>query len=199
MDANAIQLTSDAFRKRLEDAFKARSDAGDHLFDGHKVHVGALDDDEAQDALAVLFLHRVATNADLRNSLHAVQSNDPATLEIHEGGLPLDLHYLLTAGNSKTGGEAPALRILGLAMQVLNDQPNLVGNLVSGETVRVTLDPVSNEEMGRIWSLFPTVNYRTSVAYLASPVWIDPATPRVEGPPVVEEPHRFWQKARTGT
>jgi hypothetical protein len=46
---------------------------------------------------------------------------------------------------------------------------------VDGETVRLTLDPISNEEMGRVWTLFPTENYRTSVIYIASPVWIDPA------------------------
>ena len=43
--------------------------------------------------------------------------------------------------------------------------------------VRVSLDPVSTEEMSRIWTLFPTANYRTSVAYVASPVWIDPDQP----------------------
>jgi hypothetical protein len=45
--------------------------------------------------------------------------------------------------------------------------------------VRVTLEPLTTEEASRIWTLFPTANYRTSIAYLATPVWIDPpqATP----------------------
>ena len=44
--------------------------------------------------------------------------------------------------------------------------------------MQVSLEPLSTEEMSRIWTLFPTANYRTSVAYIASPVWIDPPKPR---------------------
>jgi hypothetical protein len=35
--------------------------------------------------------------------------------------------------------------------------------------------------------LFPTANYRTSIAYLASPVWIDPKLPETVGAPVVKD------------
>ena len=37
----------------------------------------------------------------------------------------------------------------------------------------VTLEPLSTEEASRVWTLFPAVNYRTSVGYIATPVWID--------------------------
>ena len=40
-------------------------------------------------------------------------------------------------------------------MQPLNDQPQLVGLGVGGETVRITLEPVASEEMSRVWTLFP--------------------------------------------
>ena len=48
-----------------------------------------------------------------------------------------------------------SLRVLGCAMQTLNDQPQLVGLGVGGDTIRVTLEPVGSEEMSRIWTLFP--------------------------------------------
>ena len=48
----------------------------------------------------------------------------------------------------------------------------------------------ASEEMSRIWTLFPTANFRTSVVYLAYPVLIDPALVRTVGPPVIREPHR---------
>ena len=191
MDANAIKFVSEALQSRLTTAFAAHDIPG-------TVYVGPLDNRDADGASVVLFLYRLSVNADLRNDLHLVQPPDPDAQTIaHEGGLPLDLHYLLTAGTPQTGGELDALRVLGFAMQALNDAPSLVGIPVQGETVRLTLDSISSEEMSRIWTLFPTSNYRTSVVYLASPVWIDPASWRGPAPLVIQEPHRIWQ-ARQG-
>jgi len=155
------------------------------------VYVGPLDDPQAAGAKAVLFLYRVAVNADLRNSAHvappAVPGDPPV---VYESALPLDLYYLLTAGDAQVGGELDTLATLGVAMQVLQGAAVMTGVPVDGETVRVTLDSISSEEMGRIWSLFPTANYRTSVVYLATPVWIDPTAPPTPAPPVTSEPHR---------
>jgi hypothetical protein len=184
MNFDAIQRVSRAFEDVLEAAFAAAEITGD-------VYVGPLDDPEAQDASAVLFLYRVVANADLRSAEHRLPPADPLQpATVHRGALPLDLYYLLTAGTSQTGGELKSLRTLGCAMQRLNDEPQLVGVGVGGDTVRLTLEPVNSEEMSRIWSLFPTANFRTSVVYIASPVWIDPAIARPVGPPVVREPHR---------
>ena len=58
---------------------------------------------------------------------------------------------------------------------------------VGQETIHVTLEPLSTEESSRIWALFPTANYRTSVAYVASPVWIDPPQPEIEAAPVTTD------------
>ena len=185
MDFSAIEVVSRTLRQFLEAAFAAQNIGGG-------VYVGPLDDDDARDAAAVLFLYRVSVNADLRNTEHRVPSSNPAAPTIvHRDSLPLNLQYLLTAGTAQTGGELQSLRVLGCAIQALNQEPNLVGVDVGGETVRVTLDPVSSEEMSRIWTLFPTANYRTSIVYLASPVWIDPLLGRAEGPPVTREPHRI--------
>jgi hypothetical protein len=190
MNFDAIELVSRAIQDVLQSAFAAAGINGG-------VYVGPLDDPDATDAAAVLFLYRLVANADLRNAEHRVAAVDPQQPSIvHRGALPLDLYYLFTAGTSQTGGELQSLRALGCAMQRLNDQPHLVGIGVGGDAVRVSLEPVGSEEMSRIWTLFPTANFRTSVVYLASPVWIDPAIARPVGPPVVSEPHRVGQFER---
>ena len=186
MSGDAIKLVSKAFQAFLEATLASQGMNGG-------VYVGPLDDQDANGAAAVLFLYRVAINAELRNTPHRIPSPvEGAPPIVHQRALPLDLYFLLTGGNAQTGGEADlGLTVLGYAMQALDDSPLLVGLPVQGETVRLTVDPVSSEEMSRIWTLFPTANYRTSVVYLASPVWIDPVVPRTEGAPVIEEPHRF--------
>jgi hypothetical protein len=136
----------------------------------------------------------VAVNAELRNGTHYVPASTPGAPAIaHEHSLPLDLRYLLTAGDDESGGELDALATLGRAIQALNGDPSLVGVPVHGEVVRITVEPMTSEDMSRIWSLFPTVNYRTSMCYLASPVWIDPKTPATVGPPVIHETYRVGQ------
>lgn len=186
MDADAIQVVTAALQGVLTPAIGS-------------VYVGPIDDPDAAGSKAVLFLYRVAVNGDLRNSTHLLPPAAPGDPpRAFEGGLPLDLYYLLTAGDAEAGGEIDALATLGRAMQVLNASPTLTGMSVRGETVRVTLDPVSTEEMSRIWTLFPAANYRTSVVYLATPVWIDPAAPTVAGAPVTEEPHRVGPIAPGG-
>jgi len=190
MDFSAINTVTTALKARLEDALNA-----DNKTNNEYVFVGPLDDATAGAALKLyLFLYRIAVNPDLRAADHvapAATPNDPPV--VYRGSLPLDLYYLLTAGTRTAGGELGDLTLLGQAMQALNDAPILSGVGVKNETARITLDPVGSEEMGRIWSLFPTANYRTSVVYMVSPVWIDPARPIAPGAPVVEEPHLVGQ------
>ena len=180
MQADAIKRFSEALQGRLTAAGIAA------------VYVGPLDDADAQNADLVLFLYRVAVNADLRNAEHRVPGNTPADPPIvYRGSLPLDLYYLLTVGTATTAGEPESLGVLGRALQILSAAPEFSGASLRGETVRVSLETMSSEEMSRIWTLFPTANYRTSVVYLATPVWIDPGVPLVEAAPVVEETYRF--------
>ncbi len=146
----------------------------------------------------MLFLYRIAPNPSLRNREHRViADNPPPDVIVHDNALPLILHYLITVGTGT--GEQPddlELKWLGLAMRALNDDPYLTENIFGEEAVRLSLDPVSTEEMSRIWTLFPTANYRTSVAYVASPVWIDPEQAPVKAARVVED--RLGAGARVG-
>jgi len=72
-------------------------------------------------------------------------------------------------------------------MQELQRDPELTGPPLGYETVHLSIEPLSTEEASRIWQLFPTANYRTSVAYLATPVWIDPPVPPAGARPVVQD------------
>lgn len=176
MSAEAIRNVSLAMENRLKAALVAASSTG-------TTYVGPLDDRQAANASLILFLYRVQPNMSLRNTDHRVgPASSGGSDRSFANALPLDLHFLLTVGPRTEAGEPESLRLLGYAMQALNDDSLLAPSQVGGEAVRITLDSVSVDEMGRVWSLFPTVNYRTSVLYLATPVWIDPAAQAQSAP-----------------
>lgn len=178
MNADAIFNVTQALRTRLEESLNGSG----------TVFVGPLDDPDAKGASLVLFLYRLAPNPSLRNCEHRVISDAaPHDVIVYENSLPLVLHYLITVGTLSGSAEDPLLQLLGRAIRKLNDDPELTGVKVGHETVRVSLEPLTTEEMSRIWTLFPTANYRTSVAYVASPVWIDPEQPLVPAAPVIED------------
>jgi hypothetical protein len=178
--ADAILRVTEALRERLKLALLASG------LPGATVFVGPLDDADASGAMLILFLYRVVPSATLRNSEHRVVSSvSPPPVQVFQNSLPLDLYFLLTVGTIPYSSEETPLKALGFAMQALQAEPDLSGAAVDNETVHVTVEPLTTEESSRIWALFPTANYRTSIAYLATPVWIDPPVmPMVAGPVV---------------
>jgi hypothetical protein len=181
MSANAIYNVTQALKERLQQALADAMDPG-------AVFVGPLDDPDAKGASLILFLYRIAPNPSLRNREHVVVSDPPSIQTIvYDNSLPLILHYLITVGTRDGTAEDPLLRLLGFAMRALNDVPELTGPKVGHETVRVSLEPISTEEMSRVWTLFPVVNYRTSIAYVATPVWIDPKDPPLAAARVTDD------------
>jgi hypothetical protein len=151
------------------------------------VFVGPLDDPSVGSASLILFLYRIIPSATLRNGQHRVPAPvPPPPVLVFRNALPLDLYYLLTVGTTPGSEEAP-LQWLGVAMQAMQAEPNLTGPDVNHEAVHVSLETLTTDEVSRIWALFPNANYRTSVAYLATPVWIDPLAPEVEAGPVVQD------------
>jgi len=183
MDSNAIRTVTATLAQRIEEAINPGGGSSPQY-----VFVGPLDDTAGDKLHLRLFLYRVAVNPDFRSADHIVpassSSQPPA---VYQGSLALDLYYLLTVFTKGATDELGDLAMLGQAMQALNDSPLLAGSAMKNEPARVTLDPIGSEEMSRIWALFPVLNYRTSVVYLVSPVWIDPAVSPVAGAPVVEE------------
>jgi hypothetical protein len=191
MSAEAIFQVTTTLQARLQAALVEAGEPG-------TVFVGPLDDPDVQGASLILFLYRIVPSATLRNREHRVPSNSPLPppVLIFNNSLPLDLYYLLTVGTLSGSNEAPRLKTLGYAMRALNTVPDLVGAGVGHETVHVSLEPLTTEETSRIWALFPTANYRTSVAYLATPVWIDPAQPEPPVRRVGEDKLESGQRAR---
>jgi hypothetical protein len=191
MSAEAIYNVTIALQKRLQDALLT---AG---YPPNSVFVGPLDDPDVQGAALILFLYRVTPSASLRNREHRVPSdNPPPQVLIFNNALPLDLYYLVTVGTVAGSSEEPLLKALGFAMRELNLSPDLVGAGTGHETVHVSLEPLTTEETSRIWSLFPTANYRTSVAYLATPVWIDPPQPQPQASRVTDDSLLAGQRAK---
>jgi hypothetical protein len=175
MNTDALGLVTDALRIRLEQAAGGLG----------KVFVGPLDDVNAAQHPLILFLYRIMPNPSLRNREHRVAQNNPSTpVAVFGNPLALDLYYLLTIGapaQDDAAARLEPLRILGAAMRSLHLDPELDGPELGFEPVHVSFDPLSTEETSRIWALFPTANYRTSVGYIASPVWIDPDVAETRG------------------
>ena len=181
MKGNAILRVTEAMRVRLQIALAASGIPG-------TVFVGPLDDADASGAALILFLYKIVPNPSLRNREHRVASSGMPPVQVFENALPLDLFYLVTVGTKPGASEETPLQALGFVMQALQTAPELTGAVIDHETVRVTLEPLMTEEASRIWALFPNANYRTSIAYLASPLWIDAALPGpVASPVVVDE------------
>jgi hypothetical protein len=181
MNGEAILRVTEALRDRLKEALTASGVPG-------TVFVGPLNDPDAGNAALILFLYRVVPNAALRNSEHRVPSPvPPPPVQVFRSSLPLDLYFLVTVGTKSGDSEETLLQALGFAMQLLQAAPDLFRPAVDQETVHVTLEPLTTDEVSRIWALFPTANYRTSVAYLATPVWIDPLVPEALAARVVQD------------
>jgi hypothetical protein len=178
MNNDAIRLVTVALKKRLEDALTAATIPG-------TVFVGPLDDADASGAKLILFLYRVVPSATLRNREHRVPSSNPAApVDVYRNALPLDLYYLLTVGTMPGSSEETPLHSLGVAMQALQAETDLT---IDQETMVVSLEPLTTEEASRIWALFPNADYRTSVAYLVTPIWIDPLLPDAVAARVTED------------
>ena len=128
-----------------------------------------------------IFLYQAMPNAAWRNLDMPGRANPG---EIAMPPLALTLHFLLTAyGRDNDLVQPFSLQLLGSAMRLLHDRAVLlvddIKNALPGndlhaqvEHVRLTLQPLSTEEIYRLWSGFQTP-YRTSVAYEASVVLID--------------------------
>jgi hypothetical protein len=184
MKGNAIRQVTDALFDRLKAALTASTVPG-------TVFVGPLDDPAASGAALILFLYRIEASTALRNREHRVPSGTPPpspSVLVFQNSLPLNLYFLVTVGTKVgTTTEETLLGALGYVMQSLQSDPDLTGPKIDHDTIHVSLEPLSTEEISRIWALFPTANYRTSVAYLATPVWIDPPAPDLIAPPVIQD------------
>jgi Pvc16 N-terminal domain len=125
-------------------------------------------------------------NVDLPNQLRPGETGYPP--------LALNLYYMLTVFGGDND-ESKCHRLLGRAMSILHDHPVLGREeirLISPdsrldaqvERVRLTLQPLSLDDIFKIWSTCQTP-YRPSVAYEVSVVLIDSKVPKVTPLPVL--------------
>jgi hypothetical protein len=147
------------------------------------------DQQAAESPQANLFLYRATENGALKNQMIPGQGHPS---EYGHPPLSLVLHYLLTAyGATDDNGlvnETRAHFLLGSAMRVLHDYPVITGSLMTVnsppvqvlhdslrgefEQVKVTLDPISLEDVSKVWTAL-TRPYRLSSAYTVSVVQIE--------------------------
>lgn len=150
-----------------------------------------------------LFLYKVLENPDFKNAPNPTltTTNDGKLVETR-APLTLDLYYLLTA-HSGEASLIQAHKALSRAMRVFYDNGVLQGSLLRADdpskgltadaTLRITLNPMSMEDMTRIWSVFPDKPYEISVAYLVTPVAIE-STRVQESAPVVDQFHEHGHR-----
>ena len=156
---------------------------------GSNVSITTKPPDKARDGTSTdnqinLFLYQVLPNAAWRNM------DIPQRVRAGETAIPplaLNLYYMLTAygeGDDDSLGH----RLLGHAMSIFYDHPLLGAQEIKDalppdidsdlenqiERVRITLQPLTVEEIFRLWSGFLT-QYRISVSYEISVVLIESA------------------------
>lgn len=123
-----------------------------------------------------LFLYSIAPAVALRNDFE-IPGSQAFNGELSE---PLDLYYLLTAFGASDPADPSAAaleaqELLGFAMRVFFDNgilagSTLQGNLPRNEELRLTLQPMTVEDLTRIWSVFPESVLRASVSYVLTPI-----------------------------
>jgi len=145
-----------------------------------------------------MYLYHLSENPFLKNQEIPGHGNPAA---YGSPPLSLNLHYIFTAfATSDTGQDSDitAQRILGDAMRVLHDYAIVAANLLDKhgqpildpslldeyEQIKVTLQPKSLEEISKIWTALPKVNFRRSVTYEVCVVQIDSQQQRTIGLPV---------------
>ncbi len=127
--------------------------------------------DDAKNIVS-LFLYQIVENNFMKNEELQRVDND----KLQNPPLALDLMYLVT-----TYGKDRKL-ILGAVMQILYDNAVFKGkilnkNLVGKDEIKIFFNPLSLDDLTKIWGAFKNVPYRLSVSYMISPVRIESATP----------------------
>ena len=125
-----------------------------------------------------LFLYSIAPASEIRNEIE-IPGNP---LDDEAVALPVSLYYLLTAFSppqEPTQRNLESHLLLGQAMRVFFDNGILSGSVLRGDlqrdeehALRLSLQPITVEDLTRIWSVFPETALQPSVSYLVTPVRI---------------------------
>lgn len=171
----ALDLVTSAIIDLLKGALRNQPGIPENAF---KISL-ASPDEGAADADLVLFLYLVTPAPELRNAERRRPWPGPNDAPVlMEPAVPLELYFLVTIGQGAPTGPS-GLGRLADAIRAIETASPLVVPSAFQTGVWLSLIPLTSDEMARIWGLFPNENCRTSFAFRASPVWIDPR----EAPP----------------
>jgi len=177
-----IQAVTEAIRDLMTATLHEAMNAPPGTF---SVYIGPPDADQDQDEL-ILFPMRVTPSAESRNAErirpYPTAADPPRRVD---PAVPLDVHYLVTAGSPRNSTARDGLRRLGYAIQAIEAASPLSLPAYFQDAVWLSIEPLSVDELSRIWGLFPSFNCRTSFVFRASPIWIDPLRLDAVGAPVV--------------
>lgn len=119
-----------------------------------------------------IFLYQILENPYLKNE-------EPERIDdTHLQSPPqfLDLLYLVTPySDDKTQEKI----IMGKVMQIFFDNAVLTGTALQGalsgtdEEIKLFFNPISLDDLTKIWSAFQEVAYRLSISYMVTPIRID--------------------------
>ena len=144
--------------------------------------------DAANSVRLTLWLYHVSENTHLRDVDRPSRTGDAEK----RSPLVLDLHYLLTvhptgSGQGGQSGVSTAAtseqhELLGLAMQVLHDNPILhAGTLpesLAAAELQVSVEQQPMDELTNLWGTFGDQAFQPSDAYRVTPVVIDSTVER---------------------
>lgn len=187
-----IRAVTEAIRDLLSAALHERPTPQlPHPPNTFQVYIGPPDADQDKDEL-ILFPMRVTPSAESRNAERVRRfpkiTDPPRRLDM---ALPIDLHYLVTAGSPQNTTHEDGLRRLGQAIRAIETASPISVPSAFQDAVWLSLEPLSSDELSRIWGLFPNFNCRTSFIFRASPIWIDPLHIPDAAQPVISDRNKF--------
>jgi len=119
-----------------------------------------------------IFLYQIVENNYLKNE--ELQKID--TTILHYPPMTVDLLYLITPYSSVPTQEH---YMLGKVMQILFDNAVLTGSVLqkslkgTDDEIRLIFNPLTIDDLNKIWNAFQETCYRLSISYLVTPVRID--------------------------
>lgn len=175
----AIKAVTITLRNLLQQGFNANGGGGVQVRNRPLDKINNINNED----IVNLFLYHTQINPAWRNQdiPGKVGSGDASRVP-----LPLNLYYLLTVYDRDDDLSDPdSHRLLGQAMSVFHDNAILSSQEIQSvlsfndydlqdqlERVKITLQPLSLDEMSKLWTTFQT-QYRISVAYEVSVVLIE--------------------------
>jgi hypothetical protein len=149
-----------------------RTNMKELILPDHILSLSPADVESAEPPYLSLFLYRISEDEHMKNM--NMPTSDIETVDYPP--LSLKLFYLLStyARDSQTEH-----RLMGRAMQILYDNSIVSGTMLKGglagtlEEMFITIDPLSIDDLNKLWSLFGSKPYKTSVGYRVLPILID--------------------------